>query len=124
MKALSLRDYGRDGRNFATYVYLGVKKIETRKWGTAYRGDILICCSAGSKSQHAGLALCIVEVVHIRMMAKVDEHDACCELYPKARSWILKNHRSLSRHFPVKGTLGLYDVEIPKDVKIKPTGLF
>lgn len=124
MKALSLKDYGYDKHNFATYIYVGAKKIETRKWGTGYRGNILICCSASSKSQYAGLALCVVELVHVRMMAKVDEIDACCKMYPKARSWILKNHRKLSRHFPVKGTLGLYDVDIPKDVKLTPTGLF
>ena len=119
MKAISLKDYGTPETNFATLVEEGIKTIETRSWKHNYRGDLLICCSKSSKSPNAGLALCVVRLLDICRMKKEDEKGACCKLYPRAYSWYLSALRPLSRKFPVKGRLGLYDVEIPDDVIVR-----
>ena len=127
MKALTLKDYGGD-ENFATLVEQGFKKIETRKCKTNYRGDILICCSKSSiadydidtrktiKSPNAGLALCVVKLLDIVPMTEDHVDCACCDLYDGAYAWILEDLRLLSRKFPVKGALRLFDVDIPNDV--------
>lgn len=57
MKALCLKDYGTDQTNYATLVENGIKTLETRTWATKYRGDLLITCSASSKSENAGKAV-------------------------------------------------------------------
>lgn len=44
-------------------------------------------------------------------MTKDDEDLACCELYPRAYAWILKNIQKLENPFPVKGQQGIYEVE-------------
>lgn len=124
IKAISLKDYGENHNNYATLVEQGRKQIETRTWSTKYRGDILICCSKSSKSENAGLAVCVVELVHIEEMLPEHEEAACIEPYENAKSWMLTNHRKLSRKFPVKGALSLYDVEVPEDVVFIPTGLW
>ena len=120
MKALSLKDFGTAETNYATLIEQGIKTIETRKWGTQYRGPLLICCSKSSKSPNAGLAVCVVDLMYIEMMKPEHEKKACCGIYDKARSWHLSNLRPLSNKFPVKGKLSLFDVDIPADVDILP----
>lgn len=44
-------------------------------------------------------------------MTKADEKAACCEVYSGAWSWVLENIR-LVKPFPVKGRLGLYEVDL------------
>lgn len=104
MKALSMTaPYGQ-------FVRDGYKSIETRKYGTEYRGPILFCCTKSSDSEDAGMALCVADVVDIRMMTKADEFAACCTIYPKARAWILANVRRV-KPFPVKGKLSIFEVD-------------
>ncbi len=59
-----------------------------------------------------GVALAVVAVVGCKMMDKSHEHEAHCELYPRARAWILDNIRLIEKPFPVKGQLGIFDVDI------------
>jgi len=107
-KALSLR------QPFANFVASGKKTIETRKWGTNYRGDIVICSSKKPAIYPAGYALCIVELYHIELMKKAHERAACCKKYPKAQSWFLRNLRVFKKPIPVKGALSLFDLELTK----------
>jgi hypothetical protein len=48
-------------------------------------------------------------------MTVEDQAAACCEIYPKAHSWVLKNVKPLKNPFPVKGQLGLYQVPVPTE---------
>jgi hypothetical protein len=116
MKALTLKDYSETP--YATWVEQGLKTLETRTYPTKHRGDLLITCSASSKTLNAGRAVCVVEVVDCYPMTKEHEQAACCELYPRAWCWELKNLRQLSRKFRVKGQLQIFEVELPSDVQI------
>ena len=112
IKRLSLK------QPFANWVAVtGQKSIETRTWGTAYRGDILICSSlTGSGEGLRGYALGIVELYDVRPMTIDDEANACIELFPRAVAWLLRNHRTLAEPFPLKGSLGLRDLEIDENL--------
>ncbi len=107
MKALSLK------QPYASLIAEGIKTIETRKWATKYRGDILICASKSGQGEPKGVALCIVELYDIRPMTKADEAAACIELYPNAKAWLIRNLRVLPKPFPVKGHLSLFDIDLP-----------
>ncbi|HLD96464.1 MAG TPA: ASCH domain-containing protein [Patescibacteria group bacterium] len=104
MKAISLK------QPWANHIASGEKTIETRKWSTKYRGDLLIVSSKSPNIPPAGQALAVVELVDCRPMVKADERAAMCEVYPKAQSWVLKNIRRI-KPFPVKGQLNLYEVD-------------
>lgn len=103
VKAISLK------QPWASLVASGEKTIETRKWPTTYRGDVLIVSSKSPNIAPAGQALAIVEIVDCRPMTKADEVAACCQVYPRAWSWVLRNARPVEP-FPVKGKLSFYDV--------------
>jgi hypothetical protein len=108
MKALSLK------QPYANLVAQGVKTIETRKWSTNYRGDILICASKSGQGEPQGVALCIVELYDIRPMTKADESAACINLYPNAKAWLIRNLRPIKEPFAVKGQLGLFELNLPE----------
>ena len=117
MKALSIRQPD------AGMIASGEKTIETRLWATSYRGDLLICSSKKPVDEGpAGVALCIVRLVDCRPMEKREREDmcssdeiaACCEWYPGAYAWILVDIRPI-KPFPVRGQLGLFDVEVPHE---------
>jgi hypothetical protein len=103
-KAISLK------QPFASLVASGKKTIETRKWTTKYRGDLLICSSKNPDIYPAGCALCIVELYDIMPMTKAHEGKACIKLYKGANAWYLKNLRVLPKPVPIKGSLGIYEV--------------
>lgn len=127
MKALSLK------QPYAELIRNGSKIIETRKWKTNYRGDLLICSSlskhdGGVKYKdfvqsmklldyyaknnieiNYGYAICVVKLVDVKPMKKEDEKSACCSLYDGAYSWFLEDLRQIEQ-FPVKGQLSLFDV--------------
>ena len=105
MKAISLK------QPWANLVASGKKTVETRKWSTNYRGDLIICSSQKPKIDPAGYALCIVELYDIRPMEKKDEKKACVKVYPGAYSWFLRNLRPL-KPFQVKGSLGIYNLRL------------
>lgn len=104
MKALSLK------QPWANMVASGEKTIETRRWQTHYRGDILIVSSKLPRIEPAGYALAIVRLVNCRPMTLEHEAAACCPIYPGGYAWLLSDIRRI-KPFPVKGTLGLYDVD-------------
>ena len=94
----------------------GQKTIETRTRHTHYRGPILIVSSKSPAIEPAGYAIATAEIVDCRPMTKEDEAAACCKVYPKAHSWVLAHIRPI-KPFPVKGSLGFYDVELSQDVR-------
>ncbi len=107
MKAISLK------QPWANLVASGKKTIETRKWKTNYRGDLVICSSKNPKIEPAGYALCIVELYDVKPMKKEDEKAACIKVYPGAYSWFLRNLRKLDPIIPIKGALGIFDLTLP-----------
>jgi hypothetical protein len=106
MKAISLK------QPWANMIANGQKTIETRTWPTKHRGEILIVSSKKPAIDPAGCAVGILTIVDCRPMTKDDEEAACCELYPGAWAWVLANVRKLAKPFPVKGTLGIYEVDV------------
>jgi len=113
----------------AGLIAIGEITIETCTWETSYRGELLICASQKWDPNYAdsdirdelidhrphhfltGHAVAIANLVDIRMMRKEDEEAALCKIFPEARAWILENIRPIEP-FPVKGQLGLFEVEM------------
>ena len=110
MKALCLKE------PWASMIKDGKKTIETRKWKTSYRGNILLCASKYPKSALSGKAFAIAELADCRKMTEQDEIQACCKIYPKANSWLLKNIRKIEP-FSIKGSLGLFEVKNIAEIK-------
>jgi hypothetical protein len=106
-KAISLK------QPWANLVTSGKKTIETRRWSTKYRGDLVICSSQNPKIEPHGKALCIVELYDVKPMTKVHEKKACIKVYPKAQAWFLRNIRPISPLVQVKGSLGIFDLKLP-----------
>ena len=106
MMALSIK------QPWANLIVGGKKTIETRIWQTDYRGPLLIVSSKSPAIAPAGCALATAELIDCRPMTKRDETAAQCEIYPNAFAWVLTNIRPIAP-FPVKGRLGLYEVEYP-----------
>ncbi len=106
-KAISLK------QPWANLVADGKKTIETRKWMTRYRGDLVICSSQKPSIHPAGYAIAIAEVYAIRPMQEKDERQARCKVYPRAQSWFLRNIRKFDRPIPIKGRLGIFDLTLP-----------
>lgn len=105
MKAISLK------QPWANLIREGKKTIETRKWTTKYRGDLVICSSQKPKIEPYGKALCIVELYDIKPMTQKDEKKACIKVYKGAYSWFLRNLRVIKKPFDVKGSLGIYEIK-------------
>lgn len=106
MKAISLK------QPWANMVASGQKTIETRKWATSYRGPLVICSSKKPDISPAGYALCTAYLYKVRPMTKKDEKEACIKVYPRAHSWFLKNIKPLKPAVPIKGSLGIFNLEI------------
>ncbi len=105
MKALSVK------QPWANMIASGVKTIETRKWSTDYRGQILIVSSRTPRIDPAGCAVAVAKLVDCRPMVRNDEEEACCEWYSGAFAWVLTNVRRV-KPIPIRGQLGVYDVSI------------
>ena len=125
MKALSIKE------PWGSFIISGRKTIETRKWSTKYRGDILLVTSLkpdfegylkySNEIQHlygGGLTIAFVELWHIQPMTQLSEKAAMCRVFNKAQAWYLRNIRPIEQpdRFQVRGKLGLYDVEVPKEL--------
>lgn len=108
MKALSIK------QPWANMIASGEKTIETRTWCTKFRGPLLIVSSKTPRIEPAGYALAVAKLIDCRPMTKDDEEEACCEIYPNAHAWVLTNIRRI-KPFPVRGKLGLYDVNLTFD---------
>lgn len=112
MKAISLR------QPWANMIARGQKTIETRKWSTRYRGPLLIVSSKEPAIEPVGMAVALVRLVDIRRMVKTDETAACCPLYPGAFAWIIEDIKRV-KPFPVKGHLGIYEVDAEQIITIE-----
>jgi len=105
MKAISVK------QPWASMIADKRKTIETRRWRTAYRGDLLIVSTARPviRGFPNGKALCVAELIDCRPMVKADERAARCKVYASAYAWVLSNIREI-QHFKVKGCQRLYEV--------------
>lgn len=117
MKALSVK------QPWASLIATGHKTIETRTWKTNYRGPILICSSLqrdkvatawwsvtypSLSTSPVGVCMCTAELVDCRPMVDEDQQVAMCGMAPYA--WVLANVKVVEPK-PIKGKLGLYEVE-------------
>lgn len=107
MKALSIK------QPWSSMIASGEKTIETRTWGTKYRGELLIVSSKkpAIPGLPSGQAVAIADLTDVRRMTKEDEAAACCGVYPGVFAWVLENVREIDP-FPVRGQQGLYEVDI------------
>jgi hypothetical protein len=105
VKALSLK------QPWANLIASGQKSIETRRWATNFRGEILIVSSKQPRIEPAGCAVAVARLVECRPMTRADERPAMCEMYKNAIAWVLQDVRPV-RPFPVTGHLGLFDVVV------------
>jgi len=94
MKAISIKE------PYASEILEGEKTVEYRSWKTNYRGDLLICASQSPRMKLSGKAVCIVNLCKITG-DEFSEYE-----------WHLNDIRPVE-HFPVKGKLGLFEVELP-----------
>ena len=113
MKALSLK------QPWANLIAEGKKTIETRKWSTKYRGDLVICSSRKPEIKPYGCAICVVELYDVKPMKKEDEKAACIEIYKGAYSWFLRNLRKIDPVFPIQGQLSIFNLEIPDGILVR-----
>ena len=107
-KALSLK------QPYANWIAVGKKTIETRKWKTSYRGDLVICSSHTIDIEPKGFALCVVELYDIRPMTLEDQEAACVEIYDNAYAWLIRDLRIIDPIFPVKGKLSIFEIDVPE----------
>ena len=139
MKALSIH------QPWAGLIAHGVKTIEIRKWGTEYRGPLVICSTkAPPVSREASLrtsgfwgdlapfpALCdlrghALAVVNLRKINWVGpahhqaQGQALCHVHIGAMGWYLEDVR-LIEPVPVRGRQGLWALD---DTLIQPEGLW
>ena len=132
MKAISLL------QPWTTLVVLGVKTIETRSWGTKYRGPILIHASqskAGSifsfevpfekyipdfKKLPLGAIIgqaIIADVIRVERLGMSDElinrytmEEKAFGDYSEGRyAWILEDHKQFKKPIPARGTLSIWE---------------
>ena len=118
MKAISLK------QPWASLIAIGKKTIETRTWKTNYRGELLIVSSKTFDKNFPhhnffevfyeiplGKALAIANLIDCRPMTIADEEEAMYPCEPGRYAWILSDIREI-KPFPVKGSLGIYEVEV------------
>lgn len=132
MKVLSLL------QPWASLVILGVKKIETRSWRSAYRGELLIHASSGKKGEilvteppfkkyipdfsslpfGAIIGKVVLEdILPVEELYLSDMHLNTLTLeekafgdYTKGRfAWMLSEPAMLDKPIAIKGSLGLWD---------------
>ncbi len=113
MKALSIK------QPWANAIASGEKTIETRSWGTPYRGLLLICSSKQPDEHPAGCALALATLWDCRRMTVQDEKAAMCRWYPGAFAWMLREIQPIVP-IPVRGFLGVYECPISFDDLVFP----
>ena len=105
VKALSIQE------PYASMIAEGIKTIETRKWHTKYRGDLLLCASKRPAIKLAGYAFAVMTLTLCEPMAPRHRDRACCPVQDRVFAWCLENLR-LIEPVPLKGALGLFDPRI------------
>lgn len=111
MKALSVQ------QPFADWIASGKKTIETRSRKTRYRGPLLIvsCKYPRFEDRLCGYALVIVKLIDCRLMCVDDKEEACVEFQPGLWAWVFDDRVEVIKPFPVKGKLGIYEVDYDDD---------
>lgn len=114
IKALSVH------QPWASMIAAGTKKIETRTWGTHFRGDLLICSTRKlcGGDYLFGVALAIVDLWDCNPMVADDEKWAICLRKKGLYSWFLKDIRPIKKPFSVIGRQGLFNFQLPKGVRL------
>ena len=130
MKCLSV------SQPFAELIITGKKTIELRKWNTNFRGEILIHAPLKIRIEDCkrlkinqklvtGAIVGKVELYDVKKYKSAKEiiedkkfHFAPKHSHEKTFGFFLKNPKQFRVPIPLKGQLGLFDVEIPKS-KIK-----
>lgn len=128
MKAQSIKN------PYAQLIVRCFKTLEIRSKPTKYRGDVLICVSTkevwlweiepkglldelGTNKtflyKHKGCAIGIATLTDCRPFTKEDESKAFVKHEPNKWAYVYENPRMLQNPFPVKGQLGLFNVETP-----------
>ena len=119
LKALTLSDNSpKNPTPWLSLVEYLFKTIETRTRLTHYRGDLLLCGAADSRTANKGLAVCVVTILDCQPMQVSHQERAFIEVAPGRYAWITGNLRWLSRKFPVKGGQGFFYVDVPDDVQL------
>jgi hypothetical protein len=130
MKALSVR------QPWGHLLVHGLKTVEVRKWSTDYRGRLLIHAS-GKRDEDAsrrfgldglpvGVLLGFVDLLKVEEFTPVswellaDEH-LCVGPFAPCYAWTIGNPEPLSTPVPMKGSLGLFNVDITELVNVETT---
>ena len=108
VRAISLK------QPWANMIVEGLKTVETRVWATRYRGTLVIVSSKRPDIAPAGFALAVADLVDCRPMMEADTVAACCEVYPRAKAWVLDNVHPITP-IAVTGQLGLY--RLPEEME-------
>ena len=101
---------------WATFIAQGVKLIETRRWATTHRGQLLICSSKkpSVEGHFCGYGLALANMIDCRPMREADWRWACCEPYAGAYGWVFDEVTRLDP-FPVKGSQGLFGLYLERE---------
>lgn len=117
IKALSVK------QPWANLIASGQKTIETRTWGTAHRGPLLIVSSKDPDIPPAGAAIALVDLVDCHPMTPEDETAAQCPPYPGAWAWVFDNIVAIKDPIPMTGARKLFDAQVPASLLHTPFGL-
>lgn len=96
---------------WANLIISGKKTIETRKWNTNYRGEIMLCTSKVPQIDPYGCAVAIAVLYDVRKMIAEHEALAMTKVYDRAHSWFLKDIIPIEP-IPVIGQLSLFNIMI------------
>ena len=105
MKALTVK------QPYANLIASGEKPLEIRSRRTHYRGTLLICSSKKPAIAPAGFALAVVELYDCRLMAPEDAALAHCDYIKGYWAWCLRDVRRLVQLVPVRGQLGIFNID-------------
>jgi hypothetical protein len=117
MKALSVK------QPWANMIASGRKTIETRRWGTTYRGPLAIASTKIPNVKPAGCVLAVATLTDCRPMRFSDEQRAHVGYERGLYAWILADIRRLDVPLPVRGYQGLYEVDLATGSSTPPVDM-
>jgi len=115
---------------WAALIAAGVKTIEVRTWRTEYRGPLLIHATKRSSFRRSpdvdptdyadpellganGVVVAEGRLVDCRVAQPQDAKSALWTPPPGSFAWMLEDVRRLTTFVPLRGRLGLFDVDLP-----------
>ncbi len=134
MKAISIK------QPWLNAILSGRKTLEIRTWYSYHVGPLLLCASRTPHknpeyiapdvtvgnflrqlpTEPLGAAVATCRMIGCREMVKEDEPNAMCAWNPPhgrvLYAFILADVKRIEQPFPVRGKLGLFDVEYPKPI--------